>query len=154
VPPPLRFFPSEFCQGLCFEKNRSYVTVEIPDSVVSTEGLTSATDDRQTDEENYNSTPRLRFVSRFFELYKHVCMCVYYLLERSNTSPIAISCHILSWWRHSHYDVSRLRRSRRSQPRSHYDIILIVTSFATELATPTVTDVRTYTYGHLTAFNI
>ena len=37
-------------------------------------------------------------------------------------------------------------------PRSHYDVILIVTSFATELATPTVTDVRTY--GHLTAFNI
>ena len=29
-------------------------------------------------------------------------------------------------------------------PRSHYDVILIVTSFATELATPTVTDVRTY----------
>ena len=29
----------------------SYVTVEIPDSVVSTEGFTSATDDRQTDEE-------------------------------------------------------------------------------------------------------
>jgi len=28
-------------------------------------------------------------------------------------------------------------------PRSHYDVILIVTSFATELATPTVTDVRT-----------
>jgi len=27
-------------------------------------------------------------------------------------------------------------------PRSHYDVILIVTSFATELATPTVTDVR------------
>jgi len=27
--------------------------------------------------------------------------------------------------------------------RSHYDVILIVTSFATELATPTVTDVRT-----------
>ena len=40
-------------------------------------------------------------------------------------------------------------------PRSHYDVIHIVTSFATELATPTVTDVRTYvTYGHLTAFNI
>jgi len=32
--------------------------------------------------------------------------------------------------------------------RSHYDVIIIVTSFATELATPTVTD------GHLTAFNI
>jgi len=29
-------------------------------------------------------------------------------------------------------------------PRSHYDVILIVTSFATELATPTVMDVRTY----------
>jgi len=29
-------------------------------------------------------------------------------------------------------------------PRSHYDVILIVTSFATELATPTVKDVRTY----------
>ena len=37
-------------------------------------------------------------------------------------------------------------------PRSHYDVILIVTSFANELATPTVTDV--HTYGHLTAFNI
>jgi len=36
-------------------------------------------------------------------------------------------------------------------PRSHYDVILIVTSIATELATPSVTDVRTY--GHLTAFN-
>jgi len=34
-------------------------------------------------------------------------------------------------------------RGARS-PRSHYDVILIVTSFATELATPTVTDVRTY----------
>jgi len=29
-------------------------------------------------------------------------------------------------------------------PRSHYDVILIVTSFATKLATLTVTDVRTY----------
>jgi len=35
-------------------------------------------------------------------------------------------------------------------PRSHYDVILIVTSFATELATPTVTDER-IRYGHLTA---
>jgi len=40
-------------------------------------------------------------------------------------------------------------------PRSRYDVILIVTSFATELATPTVTDVRMWrTYGHLTALNI
>jgi len=33
--------------------------------------------------------------------------------------------------------------------RSHYDAILIVTSFATELATPTVTDVRTDTLPRL-----
>ena len=41
-------------------------------------------------------------------------------------------------------------------PRSHYDVILIVTSLATELATPTVMDVRTYvhTYGHLTALDV
>jgi len=30
-------------------------------------------------------------------------------------------------------------------PHSHYDVILIVTSFATELATPTITDIRTDT---------
>jgi len=33
--------------------------------------------------------------------------------------------------------------------RSHYDVILIVTSFATELATPTVTYVRTDTLPRL-----
>ena len=32
-------------------------------------------------------------------------------------------------------------------------LVLIMTSFATELATPSVTNVRT-DYGHLTAFNI
>ena len=43
---------------------------------------------------------------------------------------------------HSHYDVSRLRRARGARsPRSHYDAILIVTSFAIELAMPTVRDV-------------
>ena len=36
-------------------------------------------------------------------------------------------------------------------PHSQYDVILIVTSFATELAMPAVMDVH---YGHLTAFNI
>jgi len=36
-------------------------------------------------------------------------------------------------------------------PRSHYDVILIMTAFATELAMTSVTDVR---YGHLTAFSI
>jgi len=46
-------------------------------------------------------------------------------------------------------------------PRSHYDVTLIVTSFATELATPTVTDVyvRTDTlprlkYTDLTSWRI
>jgi len=53
---------------------------------------------------------------------------------------------LLSLWHHSHYVVIHASRS----PCSHYDIILIVTSFATELATPNVTDVR---YGHLTVFN-
>jgi len=38
--------------------------------------------------------------------------------------------------------------SARSR-RSHYDVILIVTSSATELATPTVTDVRTDTLSRL-----
>jgi len=35
------------------------------------------------------------------------------------------------------------------RPHSHYDVILIVTSFATELAAPTVTDVRTDVLPHL-----
>ena len=54
----------------------------------------------------------------------------------------------------SHYDIILIMTSRAysaRSTRSHYDVIPIVTSFATELATPTVTDVR---YGHLTAFNI
>jgi len=46
----------------------------------------------------------------------------------------------------------RLAPTAHRSPRSHYDVILIVTSFATELTTPAL---RTYvTYGHLTAFNI
>jgi len=64
-------------------------------------------------------------------------------------SPIAIypaSCY--------QCDVILIMTSR--SPRDHYGVILIVTSFATELlATPTVMDERTYIrYGHLTAFNI
>jgi len=43
---------------------------------------------------------------------------------------------------------ARGARGARS-PRSHYDVILIVTSFVTELATPTVTDVRTDTLSRL-----
>ena len=59
-----------------------------------------------------------------------------------------------------HCDVILIMTSRARSPRSHYDVIVIVTSFATELATPTVTDVRTYghtnvhMYGHLTAFTV
>jgi len=71
-------------------------------------------------------------------------------------SPIATSPAI-----YYHCDVILIMTSRAygargaRSPHSHYDDILIVTSFATELATPTVTDVRTYvTYGHLTAFNM
>jgi len=39
-------------------------------------------------------------------------------------------------------------RGARS-PRSHYDVILIVKSFATELATPNVTDEHTDTLPRL-----
>ena len=39
------------------------------------------------------------------------------------------------------YDISRAYGTR--SPCSHSDVILIVTPFATELATPTITDVRT-----------
>jgi len=43
-----------------------------------------------------------------------------------------------------HYDVIRASRSYGARsPRSRYDVILIMTSFATELATPSVTDRRT-----------
>jgi len=40
----------------------------------------------------------------------------------------------------------------RNYSLTHYDVIPIMTSFATKLATPGITDGRTY--GHLTAFNI
>jgi len=60
---------------------------------------------------------------------------------------------------HSRYDVNRAPRAYGARnPRascSHYDVILIVMSFITELTTPSVTDERMLrTYGHLTAFNI
>ena len=77
--------------------------------------------------------------------------CLANLTDTRAVQPVATCRHIsisqlyLPLWRHAHYDVSRT-------PRSHYDVILIVMSFATELATPTVADVRTY--GRLTAFNI
>jgi len=44
----------------------------------------------------------------------------------------------------SHFDVILIITSRAfgaRNPRSHYDVILIVTSFPTKLATPTVADV-------------
>jgi len=91
----------------------------------------------------------------------HMYMAHQFILERCNPWPHVTNHHIsisqlLSLWCHSHYDVSRLRHTALVAPavpilimtsyhsrRSHYDIILIVTSFATELATPTVTDIRT-----------
>jgi len=62
---------------------------------------------------------------------------------RGHMSPVAISP--ASYY---HCDVILVMTSRAYYggargPRSHYDVILIATPFATELATPTVTDVRT-----------
>jgi len=69
-------------------------------------------------------------------------------VERCNPWPHVVNRHIsisqlLSLWRHSRYDLCA------RSPRSHYDVIFIVTSFAIELATPTVTDVRTDTLPRL-----
>jgi len=101
-----------------------------------------------------------RFLSWSLIFYYHVVFwSVYFVslvlitLEWCNPWPLVANRHIsisqiLSLWRHSHYDVSRLRRSQfpfSLWRHSHCDV------FATELATPTVTDIR---YGHLTAFNI
>jgi len=58
-------------------------------------------------------------------------------------SPISIS-QLLSLWHHSHYDVYGAR-----SPCSDYDVILIVTSFATELSMPTVTNVHMDTLPRL-----
>jgi len=71
------------------------------------------------------------------------------ILERCNPWPHVANRHIsksqlLSLWRQSHYDVIREARAYGARnplaSYSHYDVILIVTSFATELATPSVTD--------------
>jgi len=62
------------------------------------------------------------------------CYCLWSLLEQCNPWPHVANRHIsvsqqLSLWRQSHYDVSRVRRSRRSQPpfslwrHSHCDVI-------------------------------
>ena len=69
-------------------------------------------------------------------------------LQRCNPWPhvanhrISIS-QLLSLWRHSHYDIWHSQPPFPLWRHSHCDVILIVTSFATELATPTTTDVRT-----------
>jgi len=77
--------------------------------------------------------------------------------------PVA-TCHQLPYLHKSycHCDVILIMTSHAAphSPRSHYDVILIVTSLATYLAMPTVMDVQTYVqtyvrmYGHLTVFNI
>jgi len=71
-------------------------------------------------------------------------------LEWCNPWPHVVNHHIsinqlLSLWRHSLWRHSLISRVRRSQPPfSLYRHSLIVMSFATEMATPTVTDVRAY----------
>jgi len=86
------------------------------------------------------------------------CLHGYYtVLECCNPWPHVANRHnsisqLLSLWCHSHYDVIRASRAYGARsPRSHYDVILIMTSFTTELATPSVTDVQMY--GHLSVFN-
>jgi len=69
--------------------------------------------------------------------------------------PVATCCQLL--YLHKPAIVIVMSFSlRRLAPTALAAPVLIVTSFATELATPTVTDIRTYirTYGHLTMFNI
>jgi len=56
---------------------------------------------------------------------------------RGHKSTIAISPQAS----YCHCDVTLIMMSRTRSPRSHYDIILIMMSFATELATPTITDI-------------
>jgi len=74
---------------------------------------------------------------------------------RGHMSPVAISPQAT----YCHCDVILIITSRAygaggaRSPRSQNDVILIVTSFATELATPNVTDVRTLPTP-ITAFNI
>ena len=71
------------------------------------------------------------------------------VLEHCNPWPHVANRHIsisqlLSLWHHCHYDVIRASRAYGARsPCSNYDVILIMTSFTTELATPTATDVRT-----------
>jgi len=67
-------------------------------------------------------------------------------------SPIAISP--ASYY---HCDVIVIMTSRAygvRSPRSHYDVIIIVTSFATELAAHRYRRTNVRTDGHLTSFNI
>jgi len=78
-------------------------------------------------------------------------------LRRSQpaTKPAIVITSSFSLWDHSLLRPGYPRGSRllHSQPTTK-QTILIMTSLATELATPSVTDVRTCTYAHLTAFNI
>jgi len=82
-----------------------------------------------------------------------ICITVSVVLERCNPWPHVAdrhisTSHLLSLWPHSHYDVSRLRRS---QPpfslwrHSHCDVIHYWAGHAHHYGR---------TYGHLTTFNI
>jgi len=76
------------------------------------------------------------------------------------TALAALAALLLIMTSFSLWRLSRLRRSQPTFSTSHYDFIRIKTSFAIELATPTVTDVGTYvTYARtdtlpITALNI
>jgi len=102
------------------------------------------------------SRVNMQNISPALLVYQPSCCCKS-VLERCNPWPHVANRHIsisqlLSLRRHSRYDVIRASSAYGARsPRSDYDVILVVTSFATELATPTVTDVRN---GHLTAFNV
>jgi len=49
---------------------------------------------------------------------------------------------------------TRITPMALTAPVQHYDVILIMTSFATELATPSVTDERTDTLPHISYIKI
>jgi len=93
------------------------------------------------------------WVTRFWCCYLSGVMCKWFAYGPADAtttwSPFASLklewCNPLATCRHSAYlhkpsTVIVMSFPLWHSPRSHYDVILFVTSFATELATPTVTD--------------
>jgi len=73
------------------------------------------------------------------------CQCHYDVIRELSSSRLVQSAS----WQSASWRIRELSSYRASyaygarSPCSHYDVILIMTSFATELATPSVTNVRT-----------